>query len=291
MKLTATQLGRLRAGAGKKPYLWDNRQPQVLMNQITWALLIIFVLAFVLSNTSIRSDLEEAKKKLAHYRDELERVQATDLGKAVDKLDTTLEKLQLQELLNALDKHDKAEREEMYISSYLVNGVIVMENVLAGDKIKDQNFINGCNYAYGQFSSPDLELLWFEQVTSAAGIRVPSTGVKPVLTVEDHSTLTQENGTWLRKQIHTRIVAMRADMVNLENKIGALIQDYFYQLAMNDDFSFLENTEVGEILKRYSESADEATSEMVNLIRIGIRGHVRTIISNSQIKLLPEVMK
>ncbi len=289
MKLTFDNLKKLKSGSNKNHSWWTIDHMQILMNQVTWALLIIFVIAFVLSDQSTKMQLKGAKEQIEKDQTVIKGLLDTEKGEAYVKLVSTLEELQRQKLINALDEFEKSERDKMFISSYLTNGLINLDNVLDGEKIKDQNFINGCNYAKERFSDyNNLKQDWLDSVLDKAQMNIPSEDQKNTNIDPDNiSLVTKNNVKFLFEQINIRIKSVRSDVKELQNKMLSLIQEHFIGLVDQGNSSFLSGTEAEKILKRYSEATEEEKRQLPAIVSASIRELIRKIVQDSKLNLLP----
>jgi len=257
----------------------------------------------------VKSQLKTAKDHLNKLKDELAEMRSTAPGQAYENLQATLEELEKQKLLNALDDFEKYERDKMFIGSYLKNGNIVMENVLDGDRIKDQNFIDGCNFAKERFSDPLLKDDWQNNVLAIAKMVfssdpgkfiIPQLGFLEttrkksnpddllILKSDELDVVSDNNKDWLIKEINHRIRSVRVDAVELQKNLFSLIYQHLEELVDKGDMSFLANTEAERISKRFSEATDEEREQLPLMVSAAIRGLVKLIVEKSQINLLTE---
>jgi hypothetical protein len=146
-----------------------------LLCQITFALLIIYVMLHALFKSESKAQVEELKGKLQYYKEKLDEITTTAPGKLYDEKEQALIDLQWQKLLNAMDKVEEADRKKMSMYAYVDTApdgskLFSAKKILTGDKIADPLFAEGMEFA--RENLPNQALMaksWLERILALAG--------------------------------------------------------------------------------------------------------------------------
>jgi len=284
-KATVANLGAInKFGRQKEKTDWTPDDAMVLLCQITFALLMIFVMMYVVNKAKSDEVLMEATGQLQNYREKIKVYQSTDIGKAIEKLEQTAELLQRQKLLDKLKDFEAKERGKMSLNKYLKTDekdnekIIDISGVLAGDQIADQNFITGWQYAFTQFANPEkMKKYWSTQTLMTAKMTL----TKDTLT--NWEVVTAANAVWLIEEIRRRFDSIKNDALNVQGQIVAGLITYY-----QTNPRALEGTALYVLVKDYNKALPEKQNQLNDLIYQGLQDYAKSFFEQKGVKLLSD---
>ena len=215
-----------------------------LMLQISFALMMIFMIAFFLFRAKVGTELEQVHN-IQHQQLVSEQRQ---------KLITALEKLADYARTRYGLKVFAIADADLNIS-YQVKG-LVKRGKLTGDRALKNAFINGSATAFKDFSAIDtLRGKRQQQILTSAKI-------KP-------AELLKSNRSWLAKEVEVRLSVIMKDCEELQNQVAAEIQDYFIKKP-----EALKNSEVKKLLQRFTQAAPRERALIIPELSVLLNKHV-----------------
>lgn len=241
-----------------------------LMLQISFALLMVFIIAYYLYRSNVGVELEEVKQ---HF-------------------DKPLIEKQRQILLNALDKTDAGERNRLGLSIFTStdeNGNLLfkLEGLLENGRITENpivrdSFVNGCRLAREKLPFRDqFENEWFDSVISEADLKNKSGATSKSRNLEN---LTADNKIWLKENIGKRIKAVSEDSVKLQRLALSQQQSYYRQHPET-----LNDPEISNLIKKYSAASPEEKEDLISLLRDKLYQHAKKVFEEQGVPLLNDI--
>ena len=214
-----------------------------LMLQISFALMMIFMIAFFLFRAKVGTELEQVHNIQ----------QQQQISEQRQKLIVALEQVADHARTRYGLKVFAIADDDLKVS-YQAPG-LVKSGKLTGTTRKNA-FINGAAEAFKDFSAPEpLARRWQEQILTSAKI-------KPV-------ALLQDNHSWLNLAIKARTSAIRIDCEELQNQVAAEIQDYFVKKPQA-----LDNVEVKKLLQRFTQATPRERALIIPELSLLLNKHV-----------------
>lgn len=241
-----------------------------LMLQISFALLMVFVIAYYLFRAKVGVEMEEVKQ---HY-------------------DKPLIEKQRQILLNALDKVEGEERNRLGLnvfSSLDEKGDMcfdlegLLENgKISGNPIVRNHFIDGCRLAREKLPFEEkLSSEWFASVISAADLENSSGALSRGRKLD---SLTENNRIWIRESIRKRIKATHEDTVKMQRLALSLQQAYYRQNP-----EAIKDSEISDLVKRYAVASPEEKENLIILISDKLYQHAKKVFEDQGVRLLNDI--
>lgn len=259
-----------------------------LLCQVTLALLIVFVMMNVFFRSKMKAEVDEAKGKVAYYKERWDEVRSSEPGQEYEKKEKVLIELQRQKLIKELDKVEAEDRLKLGLSLFIKPNAsgqpeTVTINILKADKIVDAYFISGCQVAKEKLASQDqMKADWLFRTLSLAGMQLAE-GQAQVIT-QSENIVTADNCQWLKAEIDKKIGGIYVDCCNLQRSVLTELQRYYRQ---NPDA--LKNTQVYSLIKRYPAATPEEQGELISLISDGLYQYVKSVFDTQGVPLLSEV--
>ncbi len=264
----------------------DEMTPTELLVHISMALLIIFMMANLLFKQSLQEHLDGAKEKWWSLYVEGREIGDTPKITIYESRERALIELQKQKLLLALEKLERIERQELelHVFSKKVNGNVVfnVEDVLSGEKVKNQRFISSCAHANKVLSSrKSMQRTWFHSVLFSVGF-VDSQEKQ----VEDNEliSLDNKNRKWLFGEINKRVENLYVESCGLQRAVLAMLQRYYQKNP-----GVLRDTDVYKLVKRFPTASPEEQETLIPQIREELYQHSKQVFEKQNAPFLDDV--
>jgi len=215
-----------------------------LMLQISFALMMIFMIAFFLFRAKVGTELDQVQNI---HNKQLISEQRQKLIVAQDKVENYFRTLYgLKQFAVVGDELSIA-----YQTSGLINDGQLTKNIVMRNA-----FINGSAAAFKDFSSPAaLQQKWLENIASLAGVKVES--------------LIKNNKLWLQQQIKISMTTIRNDCETVQQQAAAEVQEYFIKHPQA-----LKDTKVKKLLQRFIHASSDERSLIIPQLSLLLRRHV-----------------
>jgi hypothetical protein len=260
-----------------------------LLCQISLALLIIYVMANVLFMAKAKAEVDEAKGKLPYYREKLEEIMTTDVGREYERREVALIDLQKQKLLNVLEGLEAADRAKLALSLFCRpagdGGVeFAMDDVLSGEKVTDRHFIEACKYAKTLLPYQDrMYRSWLTRTLLLAAMRLQGSG-ESALICRNPEVVTRENEQWLVEEIRRRVKALYAESCHMQRTALARLQNYY-----RSHTEALKGQKVREMMDRYVSAPPEEKAVLIPEISRELYRSVKSVFESQGVPLLNDV--
>ena len=221
-----------------------------LMLQISFALMMIFMIAFFLFRAKVGAEL-----------DQVQNIQHKQLISE-----------QRQKLIVAQDRVENYFRTQYGLKSFAVAGRelnivyrvegLIHNGTLTDDALLRNAFINGAAAAFKDFSSPKaLQQKWLKNISSVAGVNA--------------DILIEANRSWLNRQVKIRMDAVRNDCEEVQNQAAAEVQEYFVKRPQA-----LKDAEVKKLLQRFIHASSSERALIIPELSVLLRKHVFEYLSH-----------
>jgi hypothetical protein len=232
-----------------------------LMLQISFALMMIFMIAFFLFRAKVGTELDQVQNI---HNKQLISEQRQKLIVAQDKVENYFRTLYgLKQFAVVGDDMSIA-----YQAKGLINNGKLTENTLMRNA-----FINGSAAAFKDFSSPALlQQKWLEKIASLAGVKV--------------DLLIKNNKSWLNQQVNIRIATIRNDCEAVQQQAAAEVQEYFVKHPQA-----LKDIKVKELLQRFIHASSDERALIIPQLSMLLRKHVFEYLSQQTRTPMLETLK
>lgn len=214
-----------------------------LMLQISFAVMMIFMIAFFLFRTKVGTELDQVQN--IHHK-QLISEQRQQLIMAQDKVEDYFR------TQYGLKLFAQAGRNLHVI--YQVKGLIQHGKLTANPLLRNA-FVNGSATAFKDYASPNsLQQKWLKSIVSMSGV--------------NSGNLIAANRLWLNRQIKTRMVAIRRDCETLQNQVAAEVQEYFVKHPQT-----LQDGAVKKLLQRFMQASSGERALIIPELSLKLRAH------------------
>jgi hypothetical protein len=215
-----------------------------LMLQISFALMMIFMIAFFLFRAKVVPELEqvESSRKQQLVSEQRQKL-IVGQGKFEDYLRTQYG-LKVFAVANS-------SMNITYDSTGLVkNGKLITNSA------RKLAFVNGSAAAFKDFASPDkLYKKWYDNILSSAQL--------------NDNDLLEENRQWLKKEIKISTEGIRKDCEEIQTQVAAEVQEYFVKKPQS-----LNDSDVKKLLQRFTRANTRERDLIIPELSILLRKHV-----------------
>lgn len=244
-----------------------------LLLQISIALLMVFMMAYLLFRTDIDMEIQEVRET----RDLLRKNKNLLTSYPVE-----IKKLTL---LNALDEIERNERDELGLNLFRRENVdggvhFVTEGLLDGDKVADNalvrhHFLMGCERAKRRLADLNaLRALWRESV------------LREAMSEDDGAiaSMTPELDNWLNETISERITMIREDTLELQRALLSHLQSFYIEHP-----EALRDEAITDMVEKYRSASENERNQLIIQLRNHLYSYAKSVFEKQNVPLLNDI--
>jgi len=259
---------------------------------ISFAVLMVFVIANFLFTEDIKVALESAKDRQKVLEEENWRFR---LGNpSIEKYEIKVKEAQKLKLILALDEIERVNRDNLAISSFAPKDPntketrYLMDDLLSGNKLISERFKNGCRIAKEMFSDKkELRQEWRKRIPLIVLDLELEFGDDPSKkSVVNHPEIvTPDNEIWLLQEISNRIEGIEADCHDMQSMALARFYEHYIK---NPDL--LKGTEIDQRIEKAILTIEKKEKErLVAQLSRELHSYIKLLFEREDVLLLDDV--
>ena len=260
-----------------------------LLCQIALALLIIFVMAYVLFMARAKMEVEVAKAMLGVLQGKHDEITSTPEGQQYIKREDALIELQRQKLLLALEKIESAERISFGIIPFTRRNSsgdteYLLDDILSGGNVVNKRFKKACIMA--KETLPDrgrMENEWLLRISLINGLCMNDTSVEQSI-ISNPEIITKNNSEWLLTEIDARVTALHADCCDMQRMAVSHLVEY-----LQDHTDLLMKTKLSHQLDQALSAPLEDRIRPLSEFSRELYRYIKLLFEEQEVPLLNEV--
>lgn len=287
--LTARQLSLFTKGAVSKNKISVDEILGWLLN-ISFALLIIFILASLLYSEDMEKLYNEAMNQLGILHGRYRKISETPEGEMFENFEKALMDVQREKLLLGLEQVMFNIRTDFGLSNFGRKNekgeqVYLLSDILSEGKVVNERFKNGCVLAKQAFSDQkQMEREIFNKVCLLSGMVLNDSPSDP--SIADHpEVITKENSTWFLEEVSSKVKATYTDCCTMQKDALAYLMSYYQEhldLLINPDLK----KQLEQVL---DEKLDEEKIRRISDFSQRLYQHVKDLFDQQNVPLLADV--
>jgi hypothetical protein len=287
--LTPRLLSLFTKGAASKKKISVDEILGWLLN-ISFALLIVFILASLLYSEDMEKLYNQAMNELGVLHGKYRKISETPRGEMFENFEKALMDVQREKLLLGLEQVMSNIRRDFGLSNFGRENekgeqIYLLSDILFEGKVVNERFKNGCVLAKQAFSDQkQMEREIFSKVCLLNGMVLNDSSTDP--SIADHpEVITKENNVWFLEQVSSKVKATYTDCCTMQKDALAYLMD-FYQ----EHLDLLINADLRKQLEQVlDEKLDEEKMRRISEFSQRLYQHVKDLFDQQNVPLLVDV--
>lgn len=256
---------------------------------ISFALLMVFIIADFLFTTNIKAALDLAKGKIGVLEGENRKLREGDPN--IAKYEVQVKEAQKLKLILALDKIEGVHRDKLGISYFAPKDPNTkkteykMSDLLLGSKLINQRFKEACTFAKDIFSNKEkLRQQWRERIPLIElGLEFKDSSSESSV-INNPEIITPENETWLFQEIANRIEGVYADCRDMQS----MALSYFYRYFIENP-ELLKGTEIDKRITNVISAPDQEKERLISQLSQELHIYIKSLFNEQNVLLLDDI--
>lgn len=286
--LTPEQFSFFTKRAGSREEISVDEILGWLLN-ISFALLMVFIIADFLYATNVKVALDLAKGKIGVLEGENKKLREGDPN--VAKYEVEVKEAQKLKLTLALDKIEGIHRDKLGISHFAPKDPSTketeykMSDLLLGSKLINERFKEACVFAKDIFSNKEkLRQQWRERIPFIElGLEFREASSESSV-ISNPEIVTPENETWLFREIANRIEGTYADCRDMQS----MALSYFYQHYIKNP-ELLKGTEIDKRMTNVFSASDQEKERLISQLSQELHIYIKSLFNEQNVPLLDDI--
>jgi len=287
--LTARQLSLFTKGAASKNKISIDEILGWLLN-VSFALLIVFILASLLYSEDMEKLYNEAMRQLGDLGGRFNAISKTPEGEMFKNFEKALMDVQREKLLLGLERVMFNIRRDFGLSNFGRENekgkqVYLLSDILSEGKVVNERFKNGCVLAKQEFSDQkQMEREIFNKVCLVNGMVLNDSSTDP--SIADHpEVITKENNIWFLEEVSSKVKATYTDCCAMQKDALAYLMGYY-----QEHLDLLINADLKKQLEQVlDEKLDEEKMRRISEFSQRLYQHVKSLFDKQNVPLLDGV--